>query len=294
MLILEGTPGLVAALAFSPDGQSLAIADAAGRVRLWEHSSEVNLHKSESVVQVLAFSPDGRFLVGGGPDQFITVWDVFESRISRFARPEQFPIASLAFVGPGTVLFGIGDRAGKIARPTTLFLFDLANGQTRKFSFGVPYGIRAIAGLPDRRVAAWATDTKLLRLQDITRPPSKAVVLKNDCRALALSADGRLLAITSDWEILVFDVEREWPANPNTLGRHKAVVTTLAFGPDGRTLYAGGGDGVVKVWDVDRGSERSSYAWPIGNRVQSLAVSPDGLRAAAGGDIGTVAVWDLD
>jgi WD40 repeat protein len=48
------------------------------------------------------------------------------------------------------------------------------------------------------------------------------------------------------------------------------------------------------VWDVDRGSERATYTWPIGNRVQSLAVSPDGLRVAAGGDVGTVAVWDLD
>jgi WD40 repeat protein len=294
MLILEGTPGPVASLAFSPDGQSLAVADATGRVRLWDHSTEVDLHATESVVQVLAFSPDGRYLVGGGLDQLLTVWDIVERRISRFARPEQYPITSLAFVGPGTALFGIGDRAGKIARPTTLFLFDLSNGQTRKFSFGVANGIRAIAGLPDRRVAAWATDTKLLRLQDITRPPSKAVVLKNDCRALALSADGRRLAITSDWEVLVFDVERDWPASPKSLGRHRGVVNALAFGPDGRTLYSGGSDGAVKVLDVDRGNERATYTWPIGNRVQTLAVSPDGLRAAAGGDVGTVAVWDLD
>ena len=71
-------------------------------------------------------------------------------------------------------------------------------------------------------------------------------------------------------------------------------ISALAFAPDARTLFSGGWDNAVRVWDLDRGAERTSFTWPIGNRVTSLAVSPDGLRAAAGGDGGTIAVWDLD
>jgi WD40 repeat protein len=71
-------------------------------------------------------------------------------------------------------------------------------------------------------------------------------------------------------------------------------ASALAFAPDSRTLYSGGWDNAVRVWDVERLTERAGFNWPIGTRVTALAVSSDGLRAAVGGDSGTVAVWDLD
>jgi WD40 repeat protein len=207
--------------------------------------------------------------------------------------PHQHPISAISFISPGSVLFGIGERPAPVARPSTLFILDLPSGKPRKIGVDVVNGIRTLATLPDRKLAAWATDTKLLRVQDISRPPGKAHVLKNDCRALALSADARRLAVTSDWEILLFDLER-WPERPETLGRHQGVVSTLAFAPDGRTLFSGDWKNSVRVWDLDRKTERASFTWPIGNRVNALAVGSDGLRAAVAGDSGTIAVWDLD
>jgi len=295
MLTLEGHAGPIPALAFSPDGEILASGGKGGLVRLWHPPTEYGvLSSSTESVHSLAFSPDGSVVAFGGEDRQLHVWNVRERSLSLRTMPEKHPISSVTFVGAGTVLFGIGDRPNPVSRPTTLMLLELASRRTRPFPFGVVNGIRAAAGLPDRRIAAWATENKQLRLQDITRPPGKAVTLKNDCRALALSADGRRLAVTSDWEILLFDVDRVWPVTPTTLGRHQGVVSALAFGPDGRTLFSGGWDNAVRVWDLDRGTERATYTWPIGNRVTSLAVSPDGLRAAASGDVGTVAVWDLD
>jgi WD40 repeat protein len=192
------------------------------------------------------------------------------------------------------VIFGIGERTAPVTRPSTLFLIDLPHGKARPTSFGSSHGIRALAALPDRRLAAWATDNKLLRVQDINRPASKPVVLRHDCRSIAMSNDGRCLAITSDWEMLIFNLERWGEDRGTTLGRHQGVVGTLAFGPDGRTLYAGDWKNTVRVWDVDRGTERASFTWPIGTRVNAIAVSPDGLRAAAAGDSGAIVVWDLD
>jgi WD40 repeat protein len=210
------------------------------------------------------------------------------------AAPEPFPVAAVAFVGPGRVLFGVGKRAEPVSRSSTLFLLDLPHGKPRPTSFGVVNGIRAAAALPDPRLAAWATDRKVLRVQDVNRPLGRFVQLKTDPLALALSTDGRRLAVTSDWEVLLFDLAHWGDDRGTALGRHQGKVSTLAFGPDGRTLYSGGWDGSVRMWDVDRHAERASFTWPVGNRVTALAVSPDGLRAAAGGDIGTVAVWDLD
>jgi WD40 repeat protein len=273
----------------------LASGGKGGAVRLWQPPADTGILKSASdVVNSLTFLPDGHFLAFGGDDGQLHVWDVRERRPVVDGPKAKRTITAIAVVGSGTVLYGLGGRLDPIADPATLVLLDLPSGRPRKFSFPLVNGIRALAGLPDRRLAAWATDNKILRLQDITRPPGKAYTLKKDCRNLALSADGRRLAVTSDWDVLLFDVERAWPVMPTALGRHQGVVSALAFGPDGRTLFSGGWDNAVRIWDLDRGTEQATYTWPIGNRVMSLAVSPDGLRAAAGGDVGTIAVWDLD
>jgi WD40 repeat protein len=279
-------------LAFSPDGETLASGGKGGLVRLWAPPADIGvLNSGNETVQALAFSPDGRFLASGA-DRAVQVWDWCDFQLIAVTQ-QQHAISAVAFVGPGTVLFGIGERANPVARPATLFLLDLPSGKPRPTSFGVVNGIRAVAALPDRRLAAWVTDNKLLRVQDITRPPRPAVTLRTDGRALALSPDARRVAVSSDWDVLLFELDG-WPTRGTTLGRHQGMVSALAFGPDGRTLFSGGRDNAVRVWDLDRGAERASFTWPTGNRVTSLAVSPDGLRAAAGGDGGTIAVWDLD
>lgn len=294
MLILEGPPGPVATLSFSPDGEMLASAGPGGAIHLWTPPIEAGtLAGHTDVVQSLAFSPDGRYLASGGADRALHVWEVPERRLLRRTDPQPEAISGVQFVGPGTVVFGIGERSRAVARSSTLFLLDLPHGKPRPTSFGVVNGIRALAALPDRRLAAWATDTKLLRVQEVTRPPGRALTLRNDCLALALSPDGRRLAVTSGWEVLVFNLDRWGEDRGTTLGRHKGVASALAFGPDGRTLFTGGWDNALRVWDADRRTEQASYNWPIGNRVNGLAVSPDGLRAAAGGDSGAVVVWDL-
>jgi WD40 repeat protein len=330
MLTFDGLAGPVAALAFSADGATLAVGGMAGGVHLFRPPVDAGeLANHAGGVNALALSPDGRFLASGGVDGKVQVWDVRDRqrvvvassplqssfggkpsglppRASRQDRgpaatdhlqpttsPQLSPISAITFVGPGTVLFGLGERGKSVAQSATLFLLDLPHGKPRPTSFEVVNGIRALAGLPDRRAAAWATDKKVLRVQEITRPRQPEVPLKHDCRALTFSPDGRRLAVSSDWEVLIFDITR-WPERATTLGRHQGVVSALAFGSDGRTLYSGDWKNTVRVWDVERQTERATYTWPVGNRVTALAVSPDGLRAAVGGDSGTVAVWDLD
>jgi len=75
-------------------------------------------------------------------------------------------------------------------------------------------------------------------------------------------------------------------------GGPTAHVTALAFGPDGKTLYAGGFDKVVRVWNLDPKSGRFAidpfaYRVPIspGNvgAINALAISPDGEWIAVTG-----------
>jgi WD40 repeat protein len=149
-----------------------------------------------------------------------------------------------------------------------------------------------IAACPAKKLVAWATGHRKVRVWDITSP-TKPVDLpqSHDCPAIALSADGRALAVAVDYAVKIYDVEKRSPRR--ALEGHKGKVVTVAFSPDGRTLVTGSWDQTVRVWDVATGKERATYNWDIG-RVYCVTYAPDGLRLAAGGDLGRVVVWDAE
>jgi len=77
---LEGHRDSVTAVAFSPDGETLASGDVEGRIILWDIASHQPLgqpftgHKKG--VLSMAFSPDGGTLASGGEDNNVILWDV--------------------------------------------------------------------------------------------------------------------------------------------------------------------------------------------------------------------------
>src|SRR5262249_49964816 len=80
----------------------------------------------------------------------------------------------------------------------------------------------------------------------------------------------------------------------HVLNEHKGPVRALAFAPDGRTLAAGGDDGVVRLWDVagrEPGLRKELAPHPDG--VRAVAFSPDGgLLASVGTAEGKPRVGD--
>jgi WD40 repeat protein len=73
-------------------------------------------------------------------------------------------------------------------------------------------------------------------------------------------------------------------------GGPTTFVTSLAFSPDGQTLYAAGFDKVVRVWKLQDGNftlDKVSYRVPIGpglnGSINAIALSPDGTLLAAAG-----------
>jgi WD40 repeat protein len=66
-------------IAFSPDGRTLAAADASGTILLWETATRKQRLKLESAQQgisSLAFSLDGRTLATASPDATVLLWDL--------------------------------------------------------------------------------------------------------------------------------------------------------------------------------------------------------------------------
>ena len=77
---------------------------------------------------------------------------------------------------------------------------------------------------------------------------------------------------------------------------HNADVLTLAFMPDGKRLFSGDADGIIRQWDVSEGE--ALRLWQAHRyRVRSLAVSPDGTHLASAGGASIYSelkLWNLN
>lgn len=75
---LAGHTGAVAALA-SPDGNVLGSASHDGTVKIWDVSARremKSLRGHRGAVKALCFSPDGRYLLSGGDDKIVAIWQL--------------------------------------------------------------------------------------------------------------------------------------------------------------------------------------------------------------------------
>jgi WD40 repeat protein len=77
--------------------------------------------------------------------------------------------------------------------------------------------------------------------------------------------------------------------------RHGALVSAVAYAPDGSFVAAGGQDRTIRLWEPATGKELATLRGHTGS-IQSLAISPDGKTLASGGQGlagGTILLWDV-
>jgi WD40 repeat protein len=140
---------------------------------------------------------------------------------------------------------------------------------------------RLLAVGSDRGTDLWDVEGQRVR----SRLPEPSPV-----RAVAWSPGGDTLACSARQAVTLWDPAAGEPRA--VLKGHAAVVTSLKFSPDGRTLASAGKDGVVRLWDAAADRELAAFDWQVG-QVRAVAFAPDAMRAAAGGEADIV-VWDLD
>ena len=163
---LFGMPTL--SLAWSPDGQTLAVGDMSSRVKLWEVGGGQGVRELEGHdglgIASLAWSPDGSRLASGGGDNTMRLWDVGDGVAVRTLDTPAWVPNGLQWSPDGRTVLATGGL-GEIK------LWDARNGRVKTFR-AHDNADAAVAWSPDGALIAsgstrcdlklWAVSRKLL------------------------------------------------------------------------------------------------------------------------------------
>jgi WD40 repeat protein len=267
----------VNALAFSPDGQRVAVGREDGTIQLWKLapgqfsvSLEEELARPEReqeepfgplsryIIKKLAFSPDGQSLVYQG--RWLSATDKWQGHVQVIELATKKQVALVDH-------HDFGDYNLQLAFSPDCRLF--AFGHTNEIQlWSLPEGeLKNRIKLKDDLGWRWGWSSNEERRL---------------CKALTFSPDGKLLAIgTWDGRIFLWDLTE--PKSPLAIRRqnYSEAIQSLTFNPAGTVLASGNSWGYIQLWRVPDG-EGLDTIYGHYNGVHSLAFSPDGLRLASG------------
>jgi WD40 repeat protein len=288
------------AVAFSPDGTTLAMGEKSGVVRLWQvddAKGQVLLHERAALyghrahVRHLWFAPDGKVLVSASADQTVKVWQLPPQSEPALLTKQEQPFRALALAPNGRTI-ATTDKSRRLG------LWDLTPQQQRG---GPPLSAHFEGGCipafdPDSKLVAVPQSDGTVKVWEVATGQLQATLKghKKVVNGTAFRPHGQLLATASrDNTVKFWDVRTG--QEQATLRGHTAWVWSVAFTPDGRTLASGDNVGKVKFRDVDTKQCRITLDGP-GRTVKSimaLAFTPDGKMLAAGTYDGHLKLWDL-
>ncbi|WP_020468053.1 WD40 repeat domain-containing protein [Zavarzinella formosa] len=280
---LGGHGGRISSLSFSADSKTLVSAALDGSVRVWdtgtwESRAALTPHKGATFSAKL--SPDGKTFATAGLDRAVRLWSAADGKPIRQVTTHQGPVLALSWAPDGKKLSsGSSDAAVKFT--------PLENVQDGVRPAGT---LLSVAYSADGKTLVTGDDSGTLRLWDSEsgRELKALAAGSQPLNAVAAAKDGRLAAGSDSGKVYVWAMAEEKPVE---LGTHKDAVRSLAFSPDGKTLYSGGADKAVNVWEAATGKLIRTLSGHDGS-VTTITFLPDGQTVVTGADDRHIKVWE--
>jgi WD40 repeat protein len=283
----------------SPDGRILVSVHADNNVRLWDTTTDKELHKLDGAkegVSSLAFSADGKTVaVYGAAEKGASIW-LYDTATGKEKRRIKVPVPMPDNAGGGIP-------------------FSPSFSGSAGMSFS-PDGRLVSAVIDHHTLGLWETATgkELTPIQSPDQKPIQSAVFTPDSRCLALDLGEDSLRL---WEIASGKERRHLGKKPPLAGQpnggpngmalagavagagfggvslpYSRPAPTAAFSPDGKLLAHSRSNATVSVWEVATGKEVGQLKGHRG-QIETLSFAPDGKTLVTGSHDTTSLIWDV-
>ncbi len=288
---MVAAPVPVTALAFSPDGKTLAVG-LYRQVQLWDTATS-RLSRTwnghAGALHSLTFSKDGKWLAAGGGEPGVQgevrIWDVTAAAEARVLGEHTDVVNAVAFSPDGKRLAtGSSDK--------TVRLWDLATGHSIVTLADHSDAVTGVAYSPDGKTLVSASLDRSLKVWDAAAGKRLYSLDAHDdgLTGVEFSPDGKsLLSCSADRSARIWKFGRESSELVVNLTGHDGPVLAATFAPDGKTLATASADKVVKLWTVSGANTHTltgAQDW-----LYAVRFTPDGKQVAAGSWDGQLYLW---
>ena len=298
---LDGHLTPVSAVAFSPDGNSLASGAGDQTVKIWSVSEKTELRTFRGHtdwISGLAFAPDGRTVISVGVDRSVRVWD---TRTSESPTPPGHwrAINALSITADSQLLVtGSDDRSVRV--------WNLTNGVELASPYQHPNAVNAVCISPEGKLIVSASRTT-------TNPPTDEIKLwdrltgqlrrieqtPHQILLVQCTPDGERL---TTWQLLRSAKESNSLLTMHRLDPWQSLFsfsepnrrhTCVGLCADGVHVALGGPDGSVRVWDISNGKQLGQDIAAHRRAVADVGLSPDMSLLFTATSDAEVKIWEL-
>lgn len=324
--------GSVLAVAYSNDGNKIAIADNEGIIYIWQVANdqlELTLKGHTDWVWSIAWSPDDKTLASSSSDRTIKLWDITTGQCFLTSPSNTNSNESVAWSPDGQILASGGEdltiriwhpQTGKnikafkldtdwlfwasvawspdgkilaVAVQEKIQLWDLATATCIKTILGHEQYIVSVVWHPTANILASSSTDCTIKIWHLdTEECLQILQHDNYVWSVAWSHNGKMLASVS-----CDQKAKLWDAATgnclHTLSEHQNWLSSIAWSKCDRTVVTGSHDQTAKkFWDVSTGKCLKTFQGYVGS-IWSLAWSQDGQTLYSGSGEHALRQWQI-
>jgi WD40 repeat protein len=244
--------GWVTSLAWSPNGELLAIASEDGQVRLWNkaNKSSITVDEIGTTINCIAWASDNKHIAYGGTDKKIKILDIStgSSATTSFGLSDEVYAIAWSPIDSRYIAFGGADN--------TIQVWNVMNTKQPIFIYHKNGIVRALAWSHDGKHLASADDDGKVQVWDITTGANSFTSpgYIGSVTALRWSpiSNWLLASASNDDQVRVWDTTKKgFTENPVKIYKDYTAssVNDIDWSPNGSYIAIGDNEGILHIWD---------------------------------------------